>query len=151
MPPIHCIARKTLVADISTLCWHLGAYHASQYHAWALKENFKLMIPTDMKSQREAIAKEKAKQHLFDDHLKEMPKKECIVAYSHRLFHSIAIKWLIAAVQPLLALKHPTFEKIIDIAARARDSVEIPLCKVAREELLDMFRQRMSNLKATLN
>ncbi|THG97764.1 hypothetical protein EW026_g4311 [Hermanssonia centrifuga] len=150
----HCnctICKKTLVADISTLRRHLGAYHALQYRAWALKENFKSMIPADVKSRREAIAKEKAKQCLLDDHLKEMPKKERIVAYSHQLFRSIAIEWLIATGQPLLALEHPTFKKMIDIAARAQDGVEIPLCKVAHEELLDMFRQRMSNLKATLN
>lgn len=48
-------------------------------------------------------------------------------------------------------MEHPTFKKMIDIAARAQDGVEIPLRKVAHEELLDMFRQRMSNLKATLN
>ncbi len=48
-------------------------------------------------------------------------------------------------------LEHPTFEKMIHIASRARDGVEIPSRKVARCKIISMFHQSMRDLKARLN
>ncbi|PSR80188.1 hypothetical protein PHLCEN_2v6794 [Hermanssonia centrifuga] len=57
------------------------------------------MIPADVKIRKEAKANENLKQQQLDGHLKEMPKKERVIAYTHQLFRSVAIEWLIATSQ----------------------------------------------------
>lgn len=49
--------------------------------------------------------------------------------------------------KPIQALEHPSFHKMIGIAARATKSVTIPNRKSTREEILVMFRTQMTQLK----
>jgi hypothetical protein len=54
-------------------------------------------------------------------------------------------------LQPIQALEHRTFKKMIDIAARATNGVTVPSRKVTRQEIIDMFKTQMTNLKERLN
>ena len=54
-------------------------------------------------------------------------------------------------IQPLQALEHPAFHKMIDIAARATNGVTIPNRKATREEIMNMFRNQLTRLKEWLN
>jgi hypothetical protein len=54
---------------------------------------------------------------------------------------------LILHPKPIQALEHPSFHKMIGIAARATKSVTIPNRKSTREEILSMFRTQMTQLK----
>lgn len=132
------------------------------------------MLPCDVKKRKEALAaeKERKKQTQLDPHLKERSKKERVISYSHELFRKAAIEWLIATdqvrlslvlaafgtpythnldLQPISALEHPLYARMIETAAAARDGVEIPSRKVARQEIVGMFQEHMRKLKAKLN
>ena len=54
-------------------------------------------------------------------------------------------------IQPLQALEHPAFHKMIDIAACATNGVTIPNRKATREEIMNMFRNQLTRLKERLN
>ena len=49
--------------------------------------------------------------------------------------------------KPLQALEHPSFQKMIGIAARANKGVTIPNRKATREETMSMFKTQMTHLK----
>ncbi|PSR76351.1 hypothetical protein PHLCEN_2v1847 [Hermanssonia centrifuga] len=91
------------------------------------------MLPGDVKLRKQVASTEKLKQKQLDEHLKEVPRKEHIAAYSH---------------QPIQALEHPAFKTMIDIASRAREAVSIPSQKVAMQEIIRMFNEYMVDLKA---
>jgi hypothetical protein len=50
-------------------------------------------------------------------------------------------------IQPLQALEHPTFHKMINIAARATNGITIPNRKATRDEIMDLFNTQMIHLK----
>lgn len=54
-------------------------------------------------------------------------------------------------LQPLQALEHPAFKKMINVAARATSGVKIPNRKATRNEVVDLFKRQMTSLKAHLN
>jgi hypothetical protein len=62
----------------------------------------------------------------------------------HMLSNSIQYK-------PIQALEHPTFHKMINIAARATNGVTIPNRKVTRDGIMDMFKAQMTHLKTRLS
>jgi hypothetical protein len=53
--------------------------------------------------------------------------------------------------KPIDALEREKFREMIDIASRAKDGVRIPGRKSTREEIIDLFKRRMEQLKAKLN
>jgi hypothetical protein len=53
--------------------------------------------------------------------------------------------------QPIQALEHPAFKKMIDIAARATKGVKNLNRKQTREEIITLFRNQMKKLKDRLN
>ena len=61
--------------------------------------DFESKLPKDTKLRRDAMAKERETQTQIDAHLKEMPKKERVIQYSHQVFRRAAIEWLIATGQ----------------------------------------------------
>ncbi|KAJ6599542.1 hypothetical protein B0H10DRAFT_1825408, partial [Mycena sp. CBHHK59/15] len=85
-------------------------------------------------------------------HLKDIPPKEVIIPYSHKLFRQVAIEWLVATDQgPIDALEHLKFVEMIEISARAKDGVRILGRKLTHEEILNMFQKWLDHLKAKLN
>lgn len=58
---------------------------------------------------------------------------------------------LIHFLKPLVALQHPTFERMINIAARATKKIALPGRKVTRAKILDMFKTQMRALSDRLN
>ncbi|KAJ7825636.1 hypothetical protein B0H14DRAFT_2368857, partial [Mycena olivaceomarginata] len=49
---------------------------------------------------------------------------------------------------PLSAIEHPKFQEMIDIASRATNGVKLFGRKSARDEVIDMFTEQLSNLRA---
>ncbi|KIM76799.1 hypothetical protein PILCRDRAFT_77443, partial [Piloderma croceum F 1598] len=98
---------------------------------WCEKTDFKSKLPKAVKKAEEAEAT--MRQGQLDSHLQEMPRKERVIPYTDALFRKAAIEWLVATDQPIQALEHPAFQKMIGIAARAtntRDITEfVPLTK----------------------
>ncbi|KAJ6616075.1 hypothetical protein B0H10DRAFT_1800191, partial [Mycena sp. CBHHK59/15] len=134
-----------IVAEPTTLRRHLESDHYNTYQHWAKKANFESALPGDRKA-RKAAATDPAVQPPLDPHLKELPAKEVIIPYSDARFREAAIEWL-----PIDALEHPKFVNMIDIASRAKDGVRIPGKKATRDEIKDLFQQRMAALKKKLN
>ncbi|KAF7372312.1 putative AC transposase [Mycena venus] len=87
----------------------------------------------------------------LDNHLHDIPPKERVIPYSHAAFRQAAIEWLVATNQPVDVLDHPKFRNMIDITSRATDGVRIPGKKLTREEIIELFKRRMDQLKAKLN
>ncbi|PSR75311.1 hypothetical protein PHLCEN_2v9174 [Hermanssonia centrifuga] len=145
-----CLDKPYIVADVSTLRRHIEAKHAGVYRKWAADNNFESKLPGDVKKRKEANAKIKLQQQQLDAHLKEMPKKERVIAYSELAFKRAAIEWMIFTNQPIQALEHPTFASMIQIAARATDGVTIPSRKACRSEIMRLFHEEINGLIALL-
>ena len=127
------------------------------------------MLPQDAK-RRKAKAKDEAEaQATLDSHLRERPHKEHTVPYTDPVFRQAAIEWLVSTDQvcsngshhsrrnsdlgfgqPIHALEHPAFRNMINIAARATDGVKIPGRKQTRQEIIDMFKARLTELRNRL-
>ncbi|KAI0757827.1 hypothetical protein C8Q80DRAFT_1090595 [Daedaleopsis nitida] len=141
-----------LVADVTTIRRHLGASHEGAYHAWAKNTGFVSMLPKDSAARRRAQASKSAEQTRLDPHLREQPKPpEQLVKYSDELFRDAAVEWLIATDQPLQALEHPSFKKMIHIAARSTEGVRIPNRKQTRAAIIDLFKKNLLKLRERLN
>jgi len=127
------------------------------------------MLPSDVKERKTATAVTSAEQQNLDNHLREIPPRQRAVTYSDALFRDAAIEWLISTgqvsfstlffefwvfimyLQPIQAVDHPSFKKMIDVASRAPNGVSIPNRKATRHEIMDSFKTQMSKLKEHLN
>ncbi|KAF8490585.1 hypothetical protein JB92DRAFT_2754255, partial [Gautieria morchelliformis] len=122
------------------------------YNTWAYTHNFESKLPKVLKAKRaqeDAVAR--FEQGTLDEHLKEIPKKEHVVPFTNTVFHDAAIEWLIITDQPIQALTHPSFKKMIDIGARATKGVILPTCNGTCDEIMSKFRMQLTNLKERLN
>ncbi|KAF8525660.1 hypothetical protein JB92DRAFT_2701432, partial [Gautieria morchelliformis] len=90
-------------------------------------------------------------QGTLDEHLKEIPKQEQVVPFSNMILRDAAMEWLIVRDQLIQALGHPSFKKMIDIAARATKGVILPHRNGTHDEIMNKFRTQLMNLKETLN
>ena len=54
-------------------------------------------------------------------------------------------------LQAIQALQHPKFQEMINVASCATKSVTIPGRKATRAEIIRMFKDHLSQLKAWLN
>ncbi|KAF8805385.1 hypothetical protein BYT27DRAFT_7224981 [Phlegmacium glaucopus] len=88
-----------------------------------LEAKYELRLPGDIKKCK--VAAELVTQMLNCD-LREKKLNEWVVPYTHKAFHQAAIEWLVATDQPIQALEHPKFKELVDLAARATNSVKIP-------------------------
>ena len=52
--------------------------------------------------------------------------------------------------QPISALEHPSFKKVIEVAAQATNGMKIPSCKYMRTLIIDTFKEHMLTLCMTL-
>ncbi|KAK6969475.1 putative AC transposase [Favolaschia claudopus] len=141
--------KKSIVAEATTLRRHLEAEHYAAYHRWAKKNDFESALPSDRRAKKEAEAKDT--QPTLDQHLREKPEQEVIIPYSDALFREAAIEWLVATDQPIDALENPKFVNMIDIAARAKNGVRLPKKKATRKGIINLFQERMDNLRKKLN
>jgi hypothetical protein len=142
------------------------------YRKWCKAENFESMLPQDVKDRKTtaALAKENAEQATIDGHLRPIIRKEVIIPYTDSLFREAAIEWLISTnqasvfklelsltslfisvTQPIQAVDHPSFKKMIDIASRATNGVNMPDRKATRHEIMELFKLQMTKLKERLN
>ena len=120
------------------------------------------MLPKDAE---QCCKDDKAKsQASIDPHLSEMPRKEVIIPYSDNQFRKAAIEWIASTdqvckrfstllffsscvLQPIQALEHPSFQKMIQIAACATKPVNIPDHRQTRQGIINMFKQQLFSLR----
>lgn len=50
-------------------------------------------------------------------------------------------------MQPLQAFDHPSFQKMIDIAARATKDINIPNRKATRKHIIEVFKKNLDQLR----
>ncbi|KAI0246225.1 hypothetical protein BJV78DRAFT_1135724, partial [Lactifluus subvellereus] len=130
-----------------TLRRHLEANHSGKYRNWAKSVNFLSKLPGDVKKRKEAAEEV---THTLDRDLREkIPER--IVVYSDKLFRQAVVEWLMATDQPIYALEHPKFKEVIDIASRAKNGVKIPGRKSTWGEIIRLFKDHITRLKAQLN
>ncbi|KAG2098456.1 uncharacterized protein F5147DRAFT_557572, partial [Suillus discolor] len=139
------------VKDLSTCRRHLEKDHELTYNKWAGENSFDSMLLKAVAKRRNDTLKASASQTGLDNHLHERPKAERILPYSDKLFREAATEWLIATDQPIQALDHPNFHKLVDVASRATNGVKIPDRKVTRAEIIAMFQKQMKHLRERLN
>ncbi|KAG2746661.1 hypothetical protein P692DRAFT_20738482, partial [Suillus brevipes Sb2] len=96
------------------------------YRKWCKANKFESMLPPDVKEQKNAAAVANARQDSLDPHLHEVQPREHVLPYSDKLFREAAIEWLASTNQPIQAVDHPSFKKMIDTASRATTGVLIP-------------------------
>ncbi|KAJ7781962.1 hypothetical protein DFH07DRAFT_728535, partial [Mycena maculata] len=142
-----------LVSEASTARRHMRK-HAEIYRKWCKKNDFESKLEEDIQARKKAAAdaeeaKSQLHQQTLEPHLQEKPER--VVPYSDTLFRDAALEWLIATDQPIDALTHPKFKEMIDIAARAPNGVKIPGRKATREEIIDLFKRQMDNLRVRIN
>jgi hypothetical protein len=53
-------------------------------------------------------------------------------------------------MQPLQALDHPSFQKMIDVAARATKGINIPNRKATRKYIIELFKKNLDKLRLKL-
>ncbi|KIK26366.1 hypothetical protein PISMIDRAFT_61042, partial [Pisolithus microcarpus 441] len=109
-----------------TLRRHLQARHQGEYLKWSAANRFKSMLPNDAKQRcKEAISSMQSvlgRQSSLEGHLVE---RGPIVQYSEAVFHEATVSWLIETDQPIHALQHPSFGRMVEIASRAKNGIRI--------------------------
>ncbi|KAF8129341.1 hypothetical protein EV363DRAFT_1169364, partial [Boletus edulis] len=130
---------------------HLASKHKALYYKWCQENGFESMLAEDSQNRRKAAISTNLKQSALDTHLREPTAVEKVVSYTDQLFREAAIEWLITTSQPLQAVEHPSFKKMIDIASRANKGVIIPNRHASRQEILNLFKKQMASLKERLN
>ena len=130
------------------------------------------MLPKDSAAQKiaEAEAATKLQQGRVDEHFEPVKPGDKPVPYSDRTFRELAIQWLvetdqvrdnnmytyfytanISRCQPIQALEHPAFQKMVQNAARATREVNIPNRQHTRKDIISLFEEQMHSLKERLN
>jgi hypothetical protein len=134
----------TLVAELLTLWWHLESAHRAEYLKWVKENSFISMLPKDRKAQK---SNEKtSQQSQLNSHLQPMVSNEKVPDYSDMWFHNAAIQWLVNTNQPIAALKHPSFQHIINVAVRTTNGVKILSQKTTQEAIINSLEEQMVKL-----
>ncbi|KIK76068.1 hypothetical protein PAXRUDRAFT_171004 [Paxillus rubicundulus Ve08.2h10] len=121
------------------------------YYKWCKAKKFESKLAADIKSWNTATAVANAKQGSLDDHVREIEPGKHVVPYSNKHFREAAVEWLISTNQPLQAVDHPSFKKMIYIASQATKGVVIPNHKVTCAEIIDLLKTQMMKLREHLN
>ncbi|KAE9399082.1 hypothetical protein BT96DRAFT_821133, partial [Gymnopus androsaceus JB14] len=123
------------------------------YEQWCKKNNFVSMLPKVVAARKVTAqdASAKLKQSTVDPHLEEKPEVKPRIPYSDATFREVAIEWLVSTDQPIDALEHPSFHKMIDIASRAAHGVNIPNRKATRAYIIARFKKNLTDLRKRLN
>ncbi|KAI5997457.1 hypothetical protein EDD15DRAFT_2162769 [Pisolithus albus] len=132
-----------LVNETSTLRRHMQATHKAKYCEWAVANGFTSMLPNDMKRRHTEAMSSVDTQPTLGGYMVE---KGQVVQYSDSIFREAAILWLIETDQPIHTLQHPAFQKMVDIASRAKNSVKIPSRGQTRQAIIDSFKTSLLSL-----
>ncbi|PPQ85442.1 hypothetical protein CVT24_002947 [Panaeolus cyanescens] len=150
-----CVKKNTLLfAETTTQRRHLEYAHEGLYRKWSKANNFESMLPKDRQRKRAELADAvlKLQQTNVTSHFDVAPAKEPQPeTYSDELFKEVAIEWLIETNQPIQAFEHPSFKRMIELAARATRGIQLPSRKQTRAEILRMFKEQMKGLSERLN
>ncbi|KAI9459006.1 hypothetical protein HD554DRAFT_2029467, partial [Boletus coccyginus] len=67
---------------------------------------------------------------------------DTIIQYSDSAFHDAAIEYLVATDQPIHAMKHPMFQKMLKIASCApgHNKIKLPGRTTTREPIIKKFK-----------
>jgi len=128
------------------------------------------MLPEDSTARKIAQVEAAAltQQTHINDHFKVLKLENKPTPNSDALFREAAIQWLVetdqvclhrfwlyssvtTSLQPIQAFEHPSFQNMIEIAARTTKGVKIPNRKQTRAQIVLMFKAQMHSLKAQLN
>ncbi|KZV79029.1 hypothetical protein EXIGLDRAFT_575467, partial [Exidia glandulosa HHB12029] len=90
------------------------------YDAWCKENNFESKLPKVLLRQRQANDAANDAQQTLDSHLQPMPE-----AYSESTFRAAVMEWLAATDQPLEAVEHPAFRRVINLACQARNGIKL--------------------------
>ncbi|KAF9537426.1 hypothetical protein CPC08DRAFT_604952, partial [Agrocybe pediades] len=103
--------------------------------------------------QQEEAEKRRLLQTRVDAHFPEAERREVEEPprpYSDGLFREAAIEWLVQTNQPVACVDHPSFKKMIDVAARATKGVKIPGRKKTHNAIMKEFKAQMTSLSERL-
>ncbi|KAF8264752.1 hypothetical protein EI94DRAFT_1500963, partial [Lactarius quietus] len=94
------------------------------YRKWCDLNHFDSMLPEDTKQRKEAALDSamKTQQTVLGDHFG--PAEE-VIPYSDQAFEAATIEWLVHTNQLIHAFKHPTFQKMMNIASRASHGIPL--------------------------
>ncbi|KIK78223.1 hypothetical protein PAXRUDRAFT_115435, partial [Paxillus rubicundulus Ve08.2h10] len=92
------------------------------YHKWCNKNKSMSMLLEDVQ-ERKLAAMANVKQGTLDKHVQEVTPTEQVVLHLDKLFREATVEWLISTNQPIQAIDHPSFKKMIDVASRATKGV----------------------------
>ncbi|PPR05281.1 hypothetical protein CVT24_007885 [Panaeolus cyanescens] len=147
-----CGGGKVLSAEHTTLRRHMKK-HRGIYYKWAKDNNFDSMIPGDPAMRKKAAedAKKKIQQTQMDNHFEKEDPTTKPERYSDEAFSAATTEWIVQTNQPIQASEHPSFKRMINLAAQATRGIAIPSRKQNRRNILRMFKQRMKKLKKRLN
>ncbi|OJT08055.1 Zinc finger BED domain-containing protein RICESLEEPER 2 [Trametes pubescens] len=137
--------------EVSTLRRHMQAHHEGKYRTWCEANSFTSMLPKDSFKRRENAKASAQNQTRLDGLLRPLPPKEVVIPYTDEAFNEAAREWLIETNQPIQALQHPSFQKMIHIAARATNGVKIADLRNTRDGIIRAFKKQMTALRAKLN
>ncbi|KIK29638.1 hypothetical protein PISMIDRAFT_89092, partial [Pisolithus microcarpus 441] len=111
------------------------------YLKWAAENDFTSMLPRDTKWQWEDSIL--SMQSSLNAHLVQ---KVPMVQYSDAAFCDTAVQWVIETDQAIHALQHLAFQKLISIASKATNGVDIPTWKQTQQKIIDLFKTNLCNL-----
>ncbi|KAG2085776.1 uncharacterized protein F5147DRAFT_588786 [Suillus discolor] len=154
---LHLQSRRTkgypcqIVSDTSMCRRHIAFRHSNNYRQWCKTNNFELMLPQDIKERKTVVAIANVQQTSLDGHLQEKPSTDIVVPYTNTIFREAAIGWLISTSQPIQAIDHLAFQKMIAVAAHAMSGVVLPNRNATRGEIMNLFKKQMTKLKECLN
>ncbi|KAI6112343.1 hypothetical protein EV401DRAFT_1867338, partial [Pisolithus croceorrhizus] len=118
---------------------HLQACHQGEYLRWLAANAFKLMLPNDVKHMQSSVSR----QSRLEGHLVE---RGLIVQYSEAVFHEATVLWLIETDQPIHALQHPSFGRMIEIASHAKNGIRILSHRQTCQANINVFKTRLLDL-----
>ncbi|KAI6098675.1 hypothetical protein EV401DRAFT_1879070, partial [Pisolithus croceorrhizus] len=94
----------------------------AKYREWTVANGFTSMLPNDSKQRCTEARSSLGRQPSLEGHLVE---KGRVIQYSESSFHEAAILWLIEMDQPIHALQHLAFQKMVEIGSSARNGIKI--------------------------
>ncbi|KAI6005576.1 hypothetical protein EDD15DRAFT_2119247, partial [Pisolithus albus] len=122
--------------------------YQGEYLKWSAANGFASMLPHDTKQRRKDATSSAqsvlGRQSSLEGHLVE---RDAVVQYSESVFHEATILWLIETDQPIRALQHPAFTKMVEIASRAKNGIKIPSRRQTRQAVIDIFKTRLLDLR----
>ncbi|KAI6097480.1 hypothetical protein F5141DRAFT_1011233, partial [Pisolithus sp. B1] len=113
------------------------------YCEWAVANGFTSMLPNDAKQQCTEAMSSLGRQPSLEGYLVE---KGQVVQYSDSIFHKATILWLIKTDQPIHTLQHPAFQKMVNMASHAKNSIKILSHGQTQQAIINSFKMSLLSL-----